>query len=442
MITRKMQFFAAMSALCLTGSAQVLRTPEADNVLRNLIEMPRAGRYAYSVCHPWPEDLAAFRKAGTNGTWTAKEPDEFSLVGGVCSRVGVAPLLYFSDFYFVTGTWRSPKDYAASRASLTAMIRKAWKEHGSVPVLGWHPENPYVPAGWRDSKHGAAGYRYRYSSAGYPQEHHYVLREIMEKSGGECGFGRRDGTRAERTFRNPYEWYDWQLTEIAEFLTGLHDEDGRMIPVIVRLLHEVDGDWSWWGAGSASARDYIVFCRHTVARLRQLTGGGAHLLFAYSPDRHWSELGEPERGGRFTFLSKYPGDDVVDIVGLDDYTIGSSTNDVECAGMLSKSISRMRIVSSFAASRGKAAGLFETGPGRSPRSDAYDWLHRAMTAEGVSFGFANTWGGHYTIPGTAEGKSSWRRFVSRDAVITSANGGKGLAFAYAWSASANAPTTR
>ena len=412
----------------LTADTQETRglSRETANVLRNLFELPQAGRYVYSVCHPWPEDSPDFRKPGPDGSWFARRPDEFRFPDGVCERAGMKPLLYFSDFYFVAGTWEPPERYAASRASLAAMIRKAWKDYGSIPVLGWHPENPYVPAGWRDPKYGAAAYRYRYSSEGYPPEHRFVLREILEQRGAPCGQGRRDGSRAVRGDPNPRIWYDRQLETIAAFLNGLADDDGTKIPVIVRLLHEVEGDWSWWGPGSASANDYIAFCRYTVSRLRQLVNGGGNLLFAYSPDRYWSELGAPGRNGAFTYLSRYPGDDFIDIVGLDDYSIGVSTNDAACAQMLEQSVTRMRLVSSFARARGKVAGLFETGPGFSPRADAYDWLHRAMTAEGVSFSFVNTWGGNYTVPSSPEGVSCWRRFVRQRAVVTFGRG-EGLA---------------
>ena len=43
-------------------------------------------------------------------------------------------LLAYSDLAAVTGTWHAPAYYAANRATLTAAIRRFWKECGGVTV--------------------------------------------------------------------------------------------------------------------------------------------------------------------------------------------------------------------------------------------------------------------------------------------------------------------
>jgi len=214
-------------------------------------------------------------------------------------------------------------------------------------------------------------------------------------------------------------WCESSLARIAGFLGELKDESGAPIPAVVRLFHECEDDWQWWGRGSVSAADYRELFRYTVDRLRALTGGGANLLFAYSPDRYWKTLGEPSSAA--DFLHRYPGDDVVDIVGHDDYSLGKAKDAEACEKALAASIAQIRQVGAFASARGKAAGLFETGV-KGARDDAYDYILRAMTAQGVQYGFLCTWGGIYSRPETEPGRACWRRFAAHPSVLTVESG--------------------
>ena len=378
-----------------------VRTPAAAAVLDNLRAVAERGAFYYAWCHPWAENDPSFR-VETPGGPRPKAVADVDLSGGFGKAdIGKTPCLYFTDLSFVTDATKPLEKVDASRASLTAMVRAAWAKHRSVPVFSWHPENPYAPRGWRDPKYGGAPYRYRHSSEGYPQEHRYVVAEIL------------------RGEKFPRAWYDAGLARIADFLKDLKDESGEPIPAVVRLFHECEDDWQWWGRSSVSAADYRAFFRYTVDRLRALTGGGANLLFAYSPDRYWKTLGEPSSAA--DFLYRYPGDDVVDVVGHDDYSLGVATESEACERALAASVGQIRLVSMFASARGKAAGLFETGV-MGARDDAYDAILRAMTAPGAKYGFLCTWGGAYSRPGTEAGRACWRRFANRPEVLTVESG--------------------
>ena len=71
--------------------------------------------------------------------------------------------------------------------------------------------------------------------------------------------------------------------------------------------------------------------------------------------------------------------------------------------------------------RRKACGLFETGAIVSARPDYYDWLYKALTADGVGLSFVNLWGG-YEIPRTPEGKECLKRFLAQPKVLTFRDG--------------------
>lgn len=88
----------------------------------------------------------------------------------------------------------------------------------------------------------------------------------------------------------------------------------HQVPMIFRPWHEHTGEWFWWGKGNAREEDYIALWRFTVEYLRDIKQ--AHnLIYAYSPDRSRIDLDDFESG----YLYGYPGDDYVDVFGLDNY---------------------------------------------------------------------------------------------------------------------------
>ena len=135
-------------------------------------------------------------------------------------------------------------------------------------------------------------------------------------------------------------------------------------------------------------------------------------------------------------MCRYPGDDVVDIIGFDDYSIGCLPKDWTgdkqegVLKMLEGTISRMRIVSEISRERGKPAGIIETGVCgdewltglKSGSAGFYGLCDRMMKAEGVAFSFFNTWGGDYTVPKTEEGKRCWRELLNRPEALTAGKG--------------------
>lgn len=114
------------------------------------------------------------------------------------------------------------------------------------------------------------------------------------------------------------------LDRVAEFLASLKGPAGEPVPVLFRPLHEHTGSWFWWGHKFCSSDEYIALWRLVVDYLRN-EKGLKHLIYCYSPDR----IKSPEE-----YLERYPGDDYVDLLGLDLYHFkGESglSNYRECA---------------------------------------------------------------------------------------------------------------
>ncbi|MEU4887419.1 MULTISPECIES: glycoside hydrolase family 26 protein [Streptomyces] len=81
--------------------------------------------------------------------------------------------------------------------------------------------------------------------------------------------------------------------------------------MVLRPFHENSGSWFWWGAAHASPTEYVELFRDTVEYLRD-TQHVHNLLCAYSP-------GSGYGGSDDVFLRTYPGDDFVDVLGIDSY---------------------------------------------------------------------------------------------------------------------------
>lgn len=140
-----------------------------------------------------------------------------------------------------------------------------------------------------------------------------------------------------------HEYFNAYLDMMAQFLLSLKTDDGTFIPVLFRPYHEHTGSWFWWGRDLSSVEDYKALWRHTVTYLQQ-EKNIHHVLYSYSTDR-FTTTDE--------YLERYPGDDVIDLLGFDLYDRGAEFLPTlqSCAGM----------VSSLAKGKGKIAAVTESG---------------------------------------------------------------------------------
>jgi mannan endo-1,4-beta-mannosidase len=134
------------------------------------------------------------------------------------------------------------------------------------------------------------------------------------------------------------------LDLIADYLLELKTDDGTYIPVIFRPYHEHNHSWPWWGSGSCTPDEYNRLWRMTVEYLRD-DHEIHHLLYAISPQDISSEA---------DYLWRYPGDEYVDILGLDYYKLYNSSN-------ISDLQNSLEIVSNLAEAKNKISALTEVG---------------------------------------------------------------------------------
>jgi len=185
-------------------------------------------------------------------------------------------------------------------------------ERGGVTTVSWHFSNPVSGGGfyWNDSISLPAV--------------KYII------PGGEA-----------------HEKYKQILHTVGDWANSLVAEDGTLAPVIFRPYHEFDGNWFWWGAAHCTPEEFKSLWRFTVSYLRDSLDVH-NFLYGFSPDNKFNSEEE--------YLERYPGDEWVDLVGMDNYgDMGRDRYAIDVAAR------KLKIVADYAKKAGKLAAFTETG---------------------------------------------------------------------------------
>lgn len=145
-----------------------------------------------------------------------------------------------------------------------------------------------------------------------------------------------------------HNWYKQKLDKVASVFLNLKDANGVLIPVIFRPFHEFDGNWFWWGQNYCTAEEYKTVFQFTVDYLKN-TKGVHNVLYAFSPDNSYSTA--------TNYLSRYPGDAYVDVLGMDNY--GDFNNQGQTGAH--RANTKIKMISELALSKVKIAAMTETG---------------------------------------------------------------------------------
>ncbi len=145
-----------------------------------------------------------------------------------------------------------------------------------------------------------------------------------------------------------HEQYKEILADIADLAHSVIGKDGTLAPMIFRPFHEFDGNWFWWGKPHCTREEFVALWHFTVSHLRD-TLGVHNLIYAFSPDCLFQTEAE--------YLERYPGDDWVDLVGMDDYADFGRYGKYD----VDAGVRKLKIVSDYARKAGKLAAFTETG---------------------------------------------------------------------------------
>jgi hypothetical protein len=173
------------------------------------------------------------------------------------------------------------------------------------------------------------------------------------------------------------ELYKSWLDKVANFIVTLKDKNGVPIPVILRLFHELNGNWFWWGGDHCTPEEFKQLWQFTVSYLRD-TKNIHQCLYAYNTDRFNSKE---------DYLLKYPGDKWVDVIGFDIYQRegGEKGN----AQFIKDMDHMLAMIENIAAEKKKIPALTEFGYAQVPDSTWWtNVFYKALGHHKISYALA------------------------------------------------------
>lgn len=145
---------------------------------------------------------------------------------------------------------------------------------------------------------------------------------------------------------NMHRKFTLWMKNVKDFLQTLKDKEDQPIPIIFRPWHENNGSWFWWGEKLCSAEEYKALWNMLQDYLRG--EGMDNLLWSYSPNLDGNF---PEE----KFLERYPGDDRVELLGLDAYQWGTEEDFIHQIN------DNLRMLTNYCAQHDKLLALTECG---------------------------------------------------------------------------------
>ncbi|NGY36840.1 beta-mannosidase [Flavobacterium sp. XN-5] len=259
----------------------------------------------------------------------------------VKSVTGSYPAMVGVDFSGLSG--RPEADIEKTKEDLRKNVVDTYNR-GGVTTAAWHFSNPASEGGfyWKDGVSLAS--------------------MALIKPGG-----------------SKHEEYKEILKNIADFANSVKGRNGKLAPIIFRPYHEFDGEWFWWGKPYTSREDFIAVWQFTVSYLKD-TLGVHNFIYAYSPDNKFNTEEE--------FLERFPGNDYVDMVGMDNYGDFGRDGDYN----IERAIMKLKIVSDYGIKNNKLAALTETGLETIPNPTWWtETLLKVLKSENMQLSYVLVW---------------------------------------------------
>lgn len=245
----------------------------------------------------------------------------------------------------------------------------AQTRRGGIVTVSWHPRNPLT------------------GGTAWDVTDNTVVREILP--GGKCHA----------------KFLTW-MRRVRDFLKSLSPDSSHPTPILFRPWHENNGSWFWWGKDLCTPTEYhALWC---MLQDYLLVEGLDNLAWSYSPNM---QGGMTEND----FLERYPGDDRVDIIGLDAYQ-GDSQDDYvrDVRGNLA-------LLTAFGKSHSRLIALTECGArGTTPKK----WWTEVVRSFATDYPicYALTWRNAYKdeyfgpYPGSPDA-TDFRKFCKADRIL-------------------------
>ena len=300
---------------------------------------------------------------------------------------GSDPALLGSDFMFITDDLNNEQPenwFYQQEVLITDNVKQAYSK-GMVNIFCWHFREPFEGESF-------------YASDMTDFQKYNALPSILP--GGVN-----------------HDYYKGKLDKIADVLANLKDNNNKLIPVIFRPFHEFDGNWFWWGSTYCTPNEYQELWRFTVEYLRDIKQLH-NVLYAFSPDNSYSTSTQ--------YLSRYPGDSYVDILGMDNY--GDFNNQGESGATAANN--KLKMISDLVILKNKIAALTETGYQINTLNSPIDhffsgYIYSALTDSNVKVAFVMFWANsqneYYVPPSGQQDTQDFVTFANKTESVLQSN---------------------
>jgi mannan endo-1,4-beta-mannosidase len=295
-------FYFAPAYVSAASPANSNASPAAKNVLNYLYSLPnRTSAQGKKVISG--QYIVSTNPGGQQAAFN-------TYIGGVNSQTGKWIAMIGSDYSGYSGQsdwWLNP--------GKNSMYIDYWNKGGLVN-LNWWPSNP-----WTGSPYDTN------------QNINYNLNDLI--------------TPGNAAYNNWISYLDLKATELG-------DLQNHGVVVLWRPFHEMNGDWWWWA--NRNQTQFINLYRHMYDYFTQVKGLN-NLLWVWGPTA--TVIGSK------TADYYYPGNDVIDIVGVSYYSSHPDLSEIvnDYNTLLSKSNNKPFAINEF----GPGAGNAE------PANNTYDY---------------------------------------------------------------------
>lgn len=169
-----------------------------------------------------------------------------------------------------------------------------WIDYSNITeVYNWHKNGGIVGCMWHWNMPTNDGQDWTCTPGTGNKETGFDVRKIFEPESAE---------------------YKQMMNDIDKVASTLKKLNQRKIPVLWRPLHEAGGQWFWWGLDAEACNELwrVMYKRFHEAGLN-------NLIWVWTSAAAWNR---PYSEG----YKWYPGDEYVDIVGIDIYNNSSASN--------------------------------------------------------------------------------------------------------------------
>ena len=196
------------------------------------------------------------------------------------------------------------------------------------------------------------------------------------------------------------------LDKVAEFMKSLETPYGVRVPVIFRPWQENGENKFWWSDSLCTKEQYLALWQMIKERFEK--NDVVNVLYAYSP-------AAPEDASENKYLERYPGDDAIDILGI-NYYCHAEEDDTTALSAFSQTLgNNLKMLTAIGKKHQKPIAVTETGY-RSIKCDKWwtQYLSKAITPYPISYVMlwrnGHELANHYYVP--FPGQRSTEDFVT------------------------------